>query len=382
MTDSPGFQRVTELFRQAFGTDPTVVASAPGRVNLIGEHLDYNGGPVLPFAVDRRTWIACASAAEFAVVSAEIGGVPVIRREGCSAGDWSDYLVGVMTELRRADQAPAGARVAVASEVERGAGLSSSAALTVAAAAALTRLAGHEAAPDMLVDTAFRAEHDFVGVRCGRMDQTIAVHGIEGTATLYETASGARTAVPFHHDVWILPTGVAHTLADGGYNARRRECEEALRRCRTRLPGLSSLAGLNLEELDDVIRYLEPPLERRVRHVVSEVGRTREAARVLLAGDMPALGRLLVDGHESLRTDFESTVPEADLLVEAAVSAGAYGARLTGAGWGGSVIMLAPPAEGAEIAAAVDDAFAKVHGRAPRAWTTRPSGGVRVDRAA
>jgi galactokinase len=131
-----------------------------------------------------------------------------------------------------------------------------------------------------------------------------------------------------------------------------------------------------------VSRTLEAPLDRRVRHVVSEVGRTREAARVLLAGDLPALGRLLVEGHESLRTDFESTVPEADLLVEAAVSAGAYGARLTGAGWGGSVIVLAPAAGGAEIVAAVGDAFAKVHGRVPRAWPTRPSGGVRVDRAA
>ncbi len=360
-----------------------MVASAPGRVNLIGEHLDYNGGPVLPFAIDRRTWVAATPSRDFTLVSSGTDQAPIQRggEEG-ARGHWSDYVMGVVRELRREGNAPAGARLAVLSDIEAGAGLSSSAALTVASAAACGRLAGEELSHEALVDTAFRAEYDFVGVRCGRMDQTIVAHAIAGTALFFDTATEARTTVPFPYEAWIIPTGVAHVLADGGFNARRAECEEALRLCRQRWPSLPTLASLDPSLLAEAVGTLPPPLGRRLRHVVTEVERTRQAAVALEGGDIPALGRLLVAGHESLRVDFESTVDEADRLVDLVVGQGAYGARLTGAGWGGSVVMLAPEGRGREIADAAGAAFARLYGRTPAAWQTRAAGGVTVERAA
>src|SRR5262245_21762493 len=162
--------RIISLFQQTFGTPPAVVASAPGRVNLIGEHLDYNGGPVLPFAVERRTWIAASPAPAYSLWSSALGGPPVRREPGPRRGDWTDYILGMDQELRSRHQAPDGGRLAVVSDLPAGAGLSSSAALAVAAAAALAGLAGRRLDADGAAEAAYRAEHDYVGVRCGRMD--------------------------------------------------------------------------------------------------------------------------------------------------------------------------------------------------------------------
>ncbi len=382
MPASAALDQVVTLFESMYGDAPTVIASAPGRVNLIGEHLDYNSGPVLPLAIERRVWVAVGAAHGFTMVSSATGGAPIRRAEGFIEGNWSDYVMGVVQELRKIGVGMAGAQLAVVSDIEQGAGLSSSAALTVASAAAFGQLAGQELSHDALTDIAFRAEHDYVGVRCGRMDQTIVAHAVEGTAMLLDTATGAITTSPFPHEVWILPTGITHALADGGYNARRRECEEALQRCRERWPGLQSLAALDLVMLAEAAALLPPTLFQRARHVVTEVDRTWRAERALENGDLEEVGRLLVASHESLKTDFESTVTEADFLVELAVGRGAFGARLTGAGWGGSVVMLAPARREGEIVKGACTAFAQRFGRMPAAWGTRASGGVRVDFAA
>lgn len=383
MKPSPARERVSSLFHTTFGIAPAVIASAPGRVNLIGEHLDYNGGPVLPFAIDRRTWVAVGPGEDVEMISSDAGGAPVRRLPNEPArGHWSDYVVGVIRELGAGTTAPPGCRIAVVSEIEAGAGLSSSAALTVATAAALSRLAAHDLDHQALVDAAFHAEYNYVGVHCGRMDQTVVAHAVQGTAIVFDTATGDRAAVPFPYECWIIPTGVAHVLADGGYNARRSECEAALEHCRRIWPDLPSLAALDASRLPEALATLPAPLDRRLRHVVTETGRTRQAARVLQTGDLPALGRLLVAGHQSLRLDFESSVGEADFLVELVVSGGAHGARLTGAGWGGSVVMLAPEGEGCEIVVAAGAAFDRRYGRTPAAWPTRASGGVSVERAA
>jgi galactokinase len=374
---SLAFERVISLFRRTYGMAPAVVASAPGRVNLIGEHVDYNGGPVLPFAIDKRTWVAAAFAGELALVSDQPGLPVVTRTHGPPRRDWSDYVVGVARELGEA--ALPGARLAVASDVEPGAGLSSSAALGVASAAVLARLAGLELGPGALADAAFRAEHDYVGVRCGRMDQTIAAHALEGTALFVDTGSGAMETCPFPHRVWIVATGVEHALAAGQYNARRAECETALRMCRARWPGLGLLASLEPAWLPEALALLPPPLDRRVRHVVTETVRTREVRDALERGDLVGVGRLLVSGHASLRDDYQSSVPEADFLVDAAMTHGALGARLTGAGWGGSVIMLVPEVSATEVVARTVGAFAHRYGREPAAWPTRAAAGVRVD---
>jgi galactokinase len=209
------------------------------------------------------------------------------------------------------------------------------------------------------------------------MDQTIAAHAERGTALLFETGQGSLERVPFPGRLWIVETGVSHRLTGGALNQRRRECEEALELCRAWRPSLRFLAQLVPNDLSEVARRLPPPLVPRVRHVITETARTRAAALALAAGDLPALGRLLVEGHESLRVDYESTVPEADFLVERAVAHGAWGARLTGAGWGGAVLVLAPADRETRIVAELARDFAGRFGRTPETWSTTASSGVR-----
>jgi len=373
----------TSLFASSFATRgavnarPAVAASAPGRVNLIGEHTDYNGGPVLPVALDRRTAIAARVTDRWAFASGTEDEVHEVDIDAPMRQAWSDYLVGVIRELRVLRAAPPGAEMAVATNLPIGAGLSSSAALTVAAAKALSLLAGKRLSAAALAEVAFRAEHYQVGVRCGRMDQTIAAHGLRGSALLFETGASTIHPVPFPVRLWIMETGVSHRLTGGALNDRRRECEEALAFCREWRPGLNYLAQLSVRDLPEVERRLPPPLVPRARHVITETARTRRAADALRAGDLPALGRLLVEGHESLRSDYESTIPEADLLVRSAVHHGAYGARLTGAGWGGAVVVLAPAEREARIVAEIGTDFEKCYQRLPVTWSTRASGGVR-----
>src|SRR5258705_139145 len=224
----------TSLFRDRFGSAPVLCASAPGRVNLLGEHTDYNGGPVMPFAIDGRTAVAGSEDEGWTVVSQVDGKVRAIDPSRPEPGSWTAYVGGVVRVLQARQLAPAGARLAVASSVPIGAGLSSSAALTVATARALVGLTGRRLPPAALADIADRAEHDEVGVRCGRMDQIGSPQARPGHAMLIETASGAISHVPFDHSVWLLDTGVRHRLADGQYNRRREGCEVALRVARAR----------------------------------------------------------------------------------------------------------------------------------------------------
>jgi galactokinase len=272
--------------------------------------------------------------------------------------------------------------VSVATTLPIGAGLSSSAALTVSAAKALSLLAGRRLSAAQLAEVAFRAEYYQVGVRCGRMDQTIAAHGARGTALLFETATGALRRVPFPGRLWVIETGVSHKLTGGALNERRRECEEALTLCRAWRPGLAHLAELRRGDLDELAGRLPPTLLARVRHVVTETARTRAAAEALAVGDMEGLGRLLVEGHESLRVDYASTVPEADHIVASAVARGAYGARLTGAGWGGAVVLLAPGDVERRVVGGVARDFHEHFGRAPVVWSSRAAAGARRERLA
>jgi galactokinase len=365
------------LFTASFATRPTVASSAPGRVNLIGEHTDYNGGPVLPVAVERRTAVVARVSDRWAVTSDTEPGVQELDIDAPMRWAWADYVVGVVRELRSLRAAPPGAEVSIATKLPVGAGLSSSAALTVSAAKALSLLAGKRLTPAQLVDVAFRAEYHQVRVRCGRMDQTIAAHGERGSALLFETGDDSLLRVPFPGRLWVVETGRSHRLTGGALNQRRRECEEALAFCREWRPGLPALAQLSPSDLPEMERRLPPPLVKRVRHVVTETARTRGAAQALAAGDLGRVGRLLVEGHESLRVDYESTVPEADLIVQAAVRHGAYGARLTGAGWGGAVVVLAPDKWDTRIVAEITSDFQREFNRSPKTWSTRAASGVR-----
>ena len=330
-------------FTAAFATRPAVGASAPGRVNLLGEHTDYNGGPVLPIALERRLAVMAGPAPDWQAVSSLDGSVHQLDVAGPLRGAWTDYLVGVVRELHAVGAAPRGARVSVAGTVPVGAGLSSSAALTVAATRALSLLAGRPLEPADLVEVAFRAEHDQVGVRCGRMDQTIAVHARRGTALLYETGLGTFDQLPFPGRVWVVDTGVSHALAGGQLNQRRRECEAALERCRAWRPGLRAPGGAGAcrsgrgrataAAVPDAARA-----PRGHRDGADPRGRCRaRRRRPRSRGPAPPRGaclaprRLRLDGPGGRRPG------------EHAVALGAYGARLTGAGWGGAVVMLLPP---------------------------------------
>lgn len=366
-----------ELFRARFGSMPATAASAPGRVNLIGEHIDYNGGPVLPLGLKVRTTVAAMPAEGWEFVSTLEDSVVRLDPADPMRQAWTDYLVGVIRVLRYLKVAPTGARLAVASNVPIGAGLSSSAALCVAAVKCLCQLAGRRMDPAAIAEAAYRAEHYEVGVKCGRMDQTVAAFARAGSALLFETATGAIELVPMPAKVWIIETGVTHRLTGGDYNQRRRECEESLAILREHGFAIAALAELPASRLDDALRVLPPPLAKRVRHVVTETARTRLAADILRRRDLAAFGRILVEGHDSLRLDYQSTIPEADFLVTTAVRLGAYGARLTGGGWGGAVIMLAPPEKEQRIVAEIGAAYAREYGRVPTTWWSRASAGAR-----
>jgi galactokinase len=354
-----------------------VIASAPGRVNLIGEHTDYNGGPVLPVAVERRTAASARVVRHWRLASDTQEEAQEVIIDDPMRKDWTDYVVGVVRELRLLGAAPPGADIAVATTLPIGAGLSSSAALTVGLAKALSLLAGRRLSPEQLVEVAFRAEYHQVGVRCGRMDQTIAAHGEPRTALLFDTATGELRRVPFPGRLWVVETGLSHRLTGGALNQRRKECEEALAFCREWRPGLQHLAQLQISDLPEIGRRLPPPLVPRVRHLITETVRTHAAADALANGDFARVGELLVQGHESLRDDYQSTIPEADSIVASAVQHGAYGARLTGAGWGGAVVVLAPADREARIVAEIGQDFASRFGRSPVVWSTRATGGVR-----
>lgn len=357
-----------------------MLVSAPGRVNLIGEHLDYNGGPVLPLAIERRTVVAAGHAEGWRVVSAIDGTVHALD-PGADHGDrWTGYVAGVIRVLRRLGACPRGGALAIASDVPVGAGLSSSAALTVAAARALTGLAGRRVPRERLVEVAYRAEHDEVGVRCGRMDQTIAALARPGFALLYETGTGQLTHVPLPGRVWVFETGVAHRLTGGELNARRQQCEELVALLAERGRAVGTLADVEEPELPGLLRGLPPPWSLRLRHVVTETARTRRAARALAERDLAAVGQCLREGHRSLQLDFQSSCAEADLLVEALERHGAHGARLTGAGWGGAVIALLPEAGEGQIVDGTRREFAAAFGRFPATWATRAMGGVRSEK--
>ncbi len=370
----------SSLFEASFASRPTAGASAPGRVNLLGEHTDYNGGPVLPFAVPRRTVVLAGVGEGWAAVSAVDGMIVRFDPAAAPEGRWTDYLGGVIRVLQDIGAAPPGGQIAVASTVPVGAGLSSSAALSVAAARALSQLAGPRLSREALAEVAYHAEHDVVGVQCGRMDQMIAAHGKARQALLIETSNGEIEGIPFELPVLLIETGVAHRLAESEYNRRRAECSAALEACRVAGVEVAALAAVPEADLERLSRAMEPVLFRRLRHVVTETVRTRAAAAALRKADFEATGQLLLEGHRSIRDDFESSCGEADRIVESAVRHGAWGARLTGGGWGGTVLVLAPDERMSALTKALTDDFRREVGRPPTTWMARASGGVRSER--
>ncbi|MDR5697300.1 MAG: galactokinase [Armatimonadota bacterium] len=326
-------------FRDLFGSPPAAVACAPARVNLLGEHTDYNEGFVLPVPLPLATCVE-AGVAE-GLVEAYSVAFGERRARGVDAGpqgDWLDYPAGCVWALRREGFDVPGVRLRIDSTVPLGVGLSSSAALEVAVMRAVRQLYGLALDDLHLAQLAQRAEVEFVGVRCGIMDQMVASVGQAGTALLLDTRDLRYEHLPLlpGHRMVVIDSGVRRHLAEGKYNRRRVECERA-----ARLLGVCALRDLTP---DDLLRAetLPDPLPRRVRHVVCENARVWAGAQALRQADAITFGRLMSESHRSLRDDFEVSTPELDRLVEAALRARALGARLTGAGFGGAVVAVVP----------------------------------------
>jgi len=348
-------ERATRLFRERFGAEPAAVASAPGRVNLLGEHVDYHGGHVLPVATAWRTAVAVGPAPGGFEAASEHGTPVRGAWPPARQGDWSDYAAGVAAEFLAAGTLRvAGLRLAVASDVPVGAGVSSSAALEVATAGALAALCGWRGAPRELALIAHRAETDFVGVPCGVMDQMASALTPAGSALLLDCRTLETSAVPVPLDLVLAESGESHTLRSGSYAERRREGDEALARIRVAAPAVAMLVDIPPAALAQLLPLLPPPLDRRVRHVVNENQRTVLAAAALEAGDVATFGRLVDASHDSLRDLYECSTPRLDAIVTAARRLpGTLGARLVGAGWGGAVLVVAPMGRGEELAAAL-----------------------------
>jgi galactokinase len=312
---------------------------APGRVNLIGEHTDYSGGLVLPAALDLGVRIEGVASDRITLRSDHSQRTVELEPNGGKAPGWGRYVAAVAAELDALGRPPVGFEGRVSATVPAGAGLSSSAALEVAVATALCAVAEFELEPMQLALAAQRAEHRAVGVPVGIMDQAVSVLGVAGHAILLDTATLEHRAIPLPPELvlMIVDSGVRHRLEDSGYATRRRELEEALVVLEGRRPG-----DVRPDELDGLAAQLDPLGARRLRHVVTENARVREVVAVLEEAplDTSRLGELFRAGHESLRRDYEVSTTELDLLVDLAYLAGAVAARMTGGGFGGSIVAL------------------------------------------
>ena len=373
--------RLAQLFAGRYGREPEGVWYAPGRVNLIGEHTDYNEGFALPFAISAGICVAAAARDDgvIALSSRQHGdatvSLPLDALAPGRPGGWAAYPAGVAWALRSAGHHVGGASLAIDADLAAGAGLSSSAALECAAGLALADLNQLVLPRPELAALGRRAENDFVGAPTGLMDQMAVLLCQAGHALLLDCRAGTGTAVPLDPAaaglvLLIIDTRVRHELTDGGYGSRRRACEDA-----ARVLGTRSLRDITDVSLLDQLR--NRVLRQRARHVVTENQRVLDTAELLRAGQLSRVGALLTASHASLRDDFAVSWPEADVAVEAAIEAGAHGARMTGGGFGGSVIALAPADAAEGVRAAVTARFARPGWQAPVIAATQPSQSAR-----
>lgn len=377
---------VETLFTLAYGRRPAVVASAPGRVNLIGEHLDYNGGAVLPIAIGQRTWVAMAQARddESKAVSRERGEVGTWRHADAKAsGVWWDYVVGALQQAESLGAARGDYEVAVASDIPIGAGLSSSAALEVATVLAALALAGvsitDDGAKERVAMCAHLAETGFVGVSSGIMDQFASALCRAGHALHLQCDTATVRHVPFNRGILIVDTTAPRALVKSAYNTRRAECDAAVRMLRRLEPALPSLAAATPELLERA--DLPDPEAKRARHVSGEARRVEAFVQACASPDARAhAGALLNESHRSLRDDFECSTPELDWVVNHSVArVGIDGARLTGAGWGGCAIVMGDADALSEFSEELTSTFELAWDRSPRTWLTSAHDGARVD---
>src|SRR3954451_17339849 len=372
-------ESLVEAFRTQAGRQPVAVWAAPGRVNLIGEHTDYNDGFVMPFALAQRMVIAAAPRDDgnWSVTSLNNEETKIFSAADLEPGmaGWQAYVAGVVWALQEAGHRVAGADLVLISDVPVGAGLSSSAAMECATLTALADLNNLDIAGLERAKLARRSENVFVGAPTGLMDQAASTLCTEGNALFFDCRTDAAEQVSFDTgsaglELLVLDTKTPHALVDSQYAARRASCEEA-----ARLLGVPALRDVS--DIDAALAQLpDQVMKRRVRHVVTENARVLESVNVLRAGRIADLAPLLDDSHESMRDDFEITVPQVDLAVETARSSGALGARMTGGGFGGCIIGLVELGDSERIGEAIVESFAAAGYGPPVYFTAVPSTGA------
>ncbi|QKW27958.1 galactokinase [Streptomyces seoulensis] len=380
-----GAQEVTDGFAALYGAAPEGVWAAPGRVNLIGEHTDYNDGFVMPFALPHDTLAAVARRDDgvLRLHSADVPGGPVeLRVADLAPGsdrEWTAYPAGVVWALREAGHEVPGADVHLTSTVPSGAGLSSSAALEVVVALALSDLYDLGLEGGQLARLCQRAENVYVGAPTGIMDQTAAACCTAGHALFLDTRDLSQRQIPFDlaaegMRLLVVDTRVKHAHSDGEYGKRRAGCEKG-----AALLGVTALRDVPHARLDAALDRLgdEPEVRRLVRHIVTENERVERVVALLESGRTRAIGPVLTEGHASLRDDFRISCPELDLAVDTALAAGALGARMTGGGFGGSAIVLAEESDVPTITKSLEDAFTTADFTLPRVFEAVPSAGAR-----
>ena len=340
--------RLVAEFKELYGTRPRVF-SAPGRVNIIGEHTDYNDGFVLPMAIDRRTFVAIAPRGDrlvqvTAVAMNDATEFKIDEPADLSEHQWARYVAGVAWTLTMRGIDLRGADMMINSDVPIGGGLSSSAALAVATGKALTAIAGVTVDSKYLALAAQRAEHDFVGAKVGIMDQFTAMFGRQQHALLIDCRSIETKEISLEKlnaGIVVCNTKVKHELATSAYNQRRAECEQGVELLKNFVPGIHALRDVSVADFEKYESELPEPVRRRCRHVINENERTVEAAKALEKGDRDQLGTLMRQSHESLRDNYEVSCHELDLMVEiASRHDGVFGARMTGGGFGGCTINI------------------------------------------
>jgi galactokinase len=382
MTD----EQLRENFAQAFGGRPELIVRSPGRVNLIGEHTDYNDGWVFPVALDMGTDVAARRREErvLRVVAPRLHAedhVPIDDLRPREGPEWTRYVRGSAAVLRTAGCDIPGANLLIDSDLPIRAGLSSSASLELGVAVALMTLSECAIDRTVLARLGQRVENEIVGVQSGIMDQLAVAGGVAGHALLIDCRTLEVEPVPIPADVrvLVLDTAVPRTLAGSAYNQRRVECESALRALRVVEPDLRALRDVTTDLLAAEQGRLDGVELRRARHVVTENQRVLDSAAALKHGDVSRFGRLMADSHTSLRDDYEVSGPELDTLVNIALETpGVLGARLTGAGFGGCAVALAAGQEARQAAAAIAERYRQATGRMGSASICTPSEGTHI----
>jgi len=378
-----GSTSIAEQFRAKFGANPRVYR-APGRVNLIGEHTDYNEGYVMPVALGFYCWVAISPRDDQKLVISsddfsDTAEVELDSPEIHPRKTWSDYPVGVALGLKRAGVPLRGANLLIHGEVPMGAGLSSSAAIEVATALALAEQSGHSPDRVQLALLCQKAENEFVGARCGIMDQFISLHGRKNHALLLDCRAldFELVAIPECVRLVICNTMVKHEHGSSGYNQRRAECEEAVLRLAKVLPGIRSLRDVTLDQLELHCGTLSGVLYKRALHVIAENARVLGATEALRAEDLERFGKRMAESHSSLRDLYEVSCAELDLMVDQANrQEGVYGARMTGGGFGGSTINLVESRFADAFAENMASGYEKETGIVPQIYICAPAEGA------